>query len=125
LEAADDYVRDDDYWRSLCDTVFGLAPGGNVVDTWRLTEVMHCNTIPVIDDGGNYFSKFMPESLTSLFLTVSEDASDDSFQEMFRIADGLLANPSDLEQRQQSIQTEFEAYTKSWQANVWTRLQNL
>jgi hypothetical protein len=46
-----------DYHTLMCGGKFALAPEGNVQDTWRVYEALDCGAIPVITDGGRYFSK--------------------------------------------------------------------
>ena len=63
-------LADPVYLHTLCNTKFSLAPSGNVEETWRLHESLACGAIPVVTDGGTYFSHYMPKSLTSLFITI-------------------------------------------------------
>eukprot|EP00928_Gymnodinium_smaydae_P096150 TRINITY_DN8435_c0_g3_i1.p1 TRINITY_DN8435_c0_g3~~TRINITY_DN8435_c0_g3_i1.p1 ORF type:complete len:664 (-),score=117.06 TRINITY_DN8435_c0_g3_i1:280-2220(-) len=105
--------RDPHYMETLCDSTFSLAMRGRTIDdTWRLYESMYCGAIPVVTDGGHYFSQFMPSNVTKHFLTIDEGLSDADFTQAFESLDAAAAQPDALDARQHEL---LAAYADFWE----------
>ena len=64
-------VGEDEYSRVLGDSIFALAPTGNVAETWRLTEALDAGAIPVVTgDSAHFRSAGYPPALVDLFVDV-------------------------------------------------------
>merc|ERR1719265_1202200 len=115
--------------KEICDSKFTLAPRGNVEDTWRLYEALHCGTIPVVTDGGAYFSQFLPKDVIDQFVTLpttlSKDVQSPSYTHAFSEIEHLLADSVALDERQTKMRQAFQEYQESWKMEVWRRIQSL
>ena len=64
-------VGEDEYSRVLGNSIFALAPTGNVAETWRLTEALDAGAIPILTgDSAHFRSAGYPPVLVDLFVDV-------------------------------------------------------
>lgn len=118
--------QDAKYMETLCDSKFALAPrGGEVEDTWRLDEALSCGTIPVVTDGGKYFSRYMPKDLVSSFVTVDDSLSNATFDKVGAEVDALLRDPAALDKRGKQVAEAWASYQKSLKTSISDRLQKV
>lgn len=115
------------YSEWLCNAKFALVPRGHVEDTWRLAESMDCGAIPIVTDGGAYFTHFMPQNLTERFVTSGNASNMTSRQwdALFAQIDDLLRNETALDEHQYALTRAFEAHTLAWQSKVVDRLNSV
>ncbi|CAK0876323.1 unnamed protein product [Prorocentrum cordatum] len=110
--------EDPEYMATLCDSKFALCPRGNVEDTWRLHEALHCGAIPVVTDGGEYFPRYMPESLTRHFVTAAADLRDGSLEAVVAEIERLLQSPEELLRKQQLLLKAHADFGQEWSRSV-------
>merc|ERR1711924_304573 len=99
--------------------------GGDVEDTWRLDEALSCGAIPVVTDGGKYFSRYMPSDLVSTFITVDESLSNASFQKVGNDIAALLNDSAALDKRGQQVQEAWRSYHTWLQRDILDRLNKV
>lgn len=110
-----------DYDTLMCSGKFALAPAGNVEDTWRLYEALNCGAIPIVTDGGKYFSNFIPADVVREFVTT--DGTPSSVRIAVREVERLLANAAELDARGERIHRAYEVWQEKWQNDVAGRIQ--
>jgi hypothetical protein len=114
-----------DYGSAMCDSKFALAPGGNVQDTWRLHEALDCGAIPVVTDGGEYFAKYMPRSVTDEFVVINRKVTDASIEAAISQMSRLLRDQVALDARGERLRRAYVEYREKWQQDVANRIHGI
>lgn len=109
---------DPEYMEHLCNSKFALCPRGNHEDTWRLHEALSCGAIPVVTDGGEYFSRYLPVELTRHFVVVDAILSRESLWTAAKEMDALLASEATLDERQRLLLAARDLHTSNWRAQL-------
>ena len=110
--------KDPEYATNLGDSRFVLCPRGNVEDTWRLYEALAAGAIPVVTDGGEYFSQFLPRELVTRFIVLDADLSDATFARAFARIDALLEDEGALDEHQRALIDAYERFEVAWRVSL-------
>lgn len=111
------------YMENLCSSRFVLVPRGLAEDTWRMGEGLFCGAIPVVTDGGEYYKHYMPQAVTSKFISLDADLNDESFQKAFRKIEFLNANPDMLDKHHAGLIQAWKDYNEAVREEMKTRLE--
>uniref|UniRef100_A0A6U5H9A2 Exostosin GT47 domain-containing protein n=2 Tax=Calcidiscus leptoporus TaxID=127549 RepID=A0A6U5H9A2_9EUKA len=128
------------FMRETCDSAFVLAPRGNVEDTWRVYEALHCGAIPVVTDVAlRYWRRLLPAAVADELLAIdchfsaspskgrARDAvtqcSPDSFAREFDLISREWRDSDEtgirlVDARQARLMSAWGAYDAEWRARL-------
>ena len=107
-----------EYTARMCNTKIAPAPRGMGLETFRFSEALECGSIPIVDDGGKVFHKYMPGLHEHAIVTDTEWKKTINGEPLAEHITNLLRNPVNLERRRVAAQVWYRDYKRSLQSRI-------
>lgn len=100
------------YTAAMCNTVFAPCPRGFGLETFRFNEALECGAIPIVDDGGRVFHRYMPGILEHVITTDAKWTHTTHGRRISEVVSELLANPVALERKRLALLQWYHNYRR-------------
>lgn len=114
-------VEGADYTAAMCNTIFAPCPRGFGLETFRFNEALECGAIPIVDDAGQVFYKYMPGILDHVITTDVKWTHTTDGRRVSDVVNALLADPVGLERRRVALVEWYHRYRRG----VLRRIQHI
>ena len=106
------------YTAEMCSTVFAPAPRGYGLETFRFSEALECGCIPIVDDAGKVFHKYMPGILDHVITTDMNWTHTITGQPLAEFITSLLKDPVELERQRLATMRWYRNYKHNIQYRI-------
>ena len=115
--------RDPDYAANLQNSKFALCPSGNVIDTFRITEVLDAGAIPVLSGAAVEYYRHLygGDNLTKHFV-VYPTVSYAGVQQAVDTIKERLKDPTKLDEQAEAMHLAYETNHERWMHDIAERM---